>query len=166
MKSPQAGFTLIELLIAMFIAVIVLGVTATAFAVTVRSTAESTTRLSTSQDSGFASTFFVKDVQSAQSLSTATAGCGAAAGELVLSLEWTDLTATEQVDYRYEQLPGGGTLTRQRCGSTVGSAIIARHLVSRPTLACDPDCAAPRALTLRLDGQDADTDVTATRRTP
>ncbi len=164
MKREDSGFTIVELLLAMSISVIVLTVTASAFMVSLRSTDESTTRLSASQDGGFTSTYFARDVQSSQTVSTTAAACGAAAGQLVVSMSWTDVDTAEHVDYRYVETSGVGQLIRTRCGSVSRSNVVARYLVATPTLTCSPGCGSATSVTLNLDEQDAQFSLTGTRR--
>lgn len=78
----QAGLTLVELLVAMAITAIILPVAVTVFFLTVRSSAQSTDRLTSSNSALQTNARFVDDIRSAQSLPGATAiarnqpGCG------------------------------------------------------------------------------------------
>jgi len=170
MRTSEEGFTLLELLLAMSMMLIVFGTVASAFAVSLRSTDEGTRRVSESQDGAFTSHYLVKDVQSAQTVTTGAAGACAGAGDLVLTLSWTDPVVTETVTYRFVPPAAGtaGRLVRHSCGSTVDVQSVADDLTSVALDCYDPTtCDDAGRVVLTLEGQqDADFAITATRRLP
>jgi prepilin-type N-terminal cleavage/methylation domain-containing protein len=163
MNDEDKGFTLIELLIAITIMGLIMGVVAIGFVLSWKVSNDSTARLASSDDGGFTSAEFTKDVQSTSSVDTA-ARCPGATGDVVASFAWT--LPTQSVDYRYALVGGQGQLTRVACGNSQNTTLVATRLASKPTLACQPNCSTPRIVTLSMNESDGATfSLAATRRT-
>jgi prepilin-type N-terminal cleavage/methylation domain-containing protein len=139
-RRNESGFTLIELLIATVVGGLILGAVGTAFIVTARGSQGVHERLMQSQDAQLIATNFTSDVQSADpSLvdpTTAVApgtstGCGGAAspGENLLRLQWTEMTAADQmtaysVSYRINPPASASepaTVTRYYCSASASA---------------------------------------------
>lgn len=158
MSSLEKGFTLIELLIAIVVMSVVMTAGTTAFLVGINVTNQATTTFMVSQASAFTSAQFSKDVQSATSVQTATAGC-AGSGTLVLALAWT--LPTQAVDYRYRVVDGQGELQRVQCGARSDTETVAQALVAQPVA----DASSPPVVSVTLRGRDGSTTtISAVRR--
>lgn len=98
MRAPRrddAGFTLPELLVAIAAAAVITPVLAAVFVTGVKTTSGTTERLSASNGAEFASSYFVTDVQSANSFSTGAAACF---NEPAASTHLLTITRTEGAD--------------------------------------------------------------------
>jgi prepilin-type N-terminal cleavage/methylation domain-containing protein len=151
--SQSDGFTLVELLIAMFIMVIVFGAVSASFALSLRSSDESTQRLAESQDADFTDSYFTKDAQSADTVSSTTANCGSGTGPVIVAFSWSDTSATKNVTYQLGTGAQSSQLTRYACdGGTVTSVqVVASELASPPTVTCVPTtCLASTQITMQI----------------
>lgn len=123
--AGEEGFTLIELAIVLVILPLVLGAIAIAIIVTLQDEAKVSTRISASVDSQLTSAFYVRDVQSATSVTvTATpsgnvAVCGNGT-KLLVALSWPSGgsgTGLTKVSYwqKNDRSGTGSTLVRTEC---------------------------------------------------
>lgn len=107
----QRGFTLIELLIALTVLPIVIGAVSIAVITTFKDDSNLSSKLSDSHDAQFTANYFVRDVQSAQMVTTSTTPlCGS--GTQVLGLEWQ------------QQLPTSSTISFVSYVTTSRSSVV------------------------------------------
>lgn len=167
--NQEDGFTLLEVLIAMFIMTIVFAVVSVAIIVGLQSTGESTTRLLESSDGAYTSAYLVRDVQSAQTVSTSASSVCSSTGTSVLKLSWTEAlnsgAVSTTVEYRYG-VPGGA-LVRHVCQDNPSTRTVATQLRQAPTITLTPTgcTTACTAVTMQLTGVvDGSFSISATRR--
>lgn len=151
MTTSEDGFTLPELLICTIILGIVMAVLANAFFVMFRSVDTANTRSVESHDAQLASDYFTTDIQSADSIESASStstDCGGA-GPL-LRLRWqardTNPPTNKVADYRVVTNGSERSLQRTYCEGTttvtpISSVVIARSLLqtggsSDPSVTC------------------------------
>lgn len=178
-RSDDAGFTLPELLVAVVAVGIVMPALVAAFVTGVRTTTGTTERLAASNDAEFASSWFVPDVQSAASFSTAPAGCfnQPAGSTHLFTATRTEGASTITTGYA---TAGDATpprkLLRYSCTDGVADPVVTvAHSVSQsvtPVLTCTPSpCgAATTKVALSVTSHDATAagytfHLNATRRT-
>jgi hypothetical protein len=102
-----------------------------------------------------AAAYFTADVQSANTVVTTTAGqCGT--GTPIVTMSWTE-NASSFASSWYSVMSGTTqNLVRRHCRD--GTEVVANELglltASVPTVSCNPGCATPGTVTLRVAGAD------------
>lgn len=145
MSTDDDGFTVIELVIAMMIMLIITVPLVASFAVGIKTALGSQQDVNNSADTQLLAYYFDIDVANADTVSSASSGCGGSGS--VLQLSWTD-GSSQVVAYRAVADPARQAelnlassvyrLERVLCnvaGNT--TTIIARTLTSTPTVQCD-----------------------------
>jgi prepilin-type N-terminal cleavage/methylation domain-containing protein len=130
------GFTLYELLIVLAILPIVIGGLAVVLISNFTTSGSVVTRLTDSHDTQIASAYFVRDVQTAQSVSAATSPLCASAklsGQL-LGLSWSSNGHAYAVTYGLSTTPPASWLIRTFCvdGSVSTTSTVAANVFSTP----------------------------------
>lgn len=134
-SRDEEGLTLIELMIVVILLPIVIGAIAVALITVFKNDTGIQTRLSDSHDAQITSTYFVRDVQGAQQVtSQATPVCGPTGTGYtqVLGLEWA--SGGVKVAYVYEQVAGSAPdLAREFCsGGSPSRSVVAHGFTSTP----------------------------------
>lgn len=138
--------TIIELIVAILILAIIIGPLSGAMITGLITTAQSDQRGTDTTDQQTLASYFVNDVQSADSVSTASPGCGdtVVGGTVVLHLEWADPGSTSAVADDVAKKAAyvrttDNQLHRVACSTPGGNnTVIAVHaLTSTPTVQCD-----------------------------
>lgn len=123
------GFTLIELLVVVAVLPLVVGAIAVGMISTFQNGDTTKTRLSDSHDAQITSTYFVRDVESAQFVSTSTTPlCGS--DPQLLGLSWSSLTSAGAVltnNASYSIAPTTNTLVRTYCGNGAPTTSVLAH---------------------------------------
>lgn len=114
------GFSLIELLIVIAILPVIVGAISLGFVTSLSNKNTTVTRLSDSHDAQITSEYFVRDVKSAQYVSTSnTSMCGSTS--YLLGLSWSVTNSSGNVvtdNVIYKSDPSSGTLMRTFCNSS------------------------------------------------
>ena len=121
LPKQQDGFTLIEVMIVIVFIAAVIGGIAAAMMTSFKNVAGVQSKVSDSHDAQVAAAYFGRDVQTATTLSTASAPvCGGAeAGSQVLGLGWTDSSSNPvYVSYATTTLGGTAVLRERDVGFT------------------------------------------------
>lgn len=155
MKRPDDGATLVELLAAVIIIGMIGAALTESIILGLRATEQTDRRVSESLDRQLVSTYFTRDVHSAQSVNTETCG-DATEGETKLSLRWDDGADTTVVSYVFEA--DQRRLIRRSClnGAPRDVNSVASHLAGdgAVSLVCPPEPGCPPAkVALRLFDQ-------------
>ncbi len=188
-RRRDEGFTLIELLATVSImGFVVVGLTAVVISY-FKTTVDTQSRMTESQDVQFAAAYWQRDVASIgvrtydaatkdfvlQQSVGVTPACALPSGTTVATLAWNELSTTDSTDngqvvtVSYVATGAGASyeLLRVRCtGSTVNSKVeVAHSLNALPALTCDVACtgsgnAAPRLVNLALSVLDPEGDGT------
>lgn len=145
----DSGVTLVEVLVATMIGGLVSAVIAAAFAVGVRTTDTSNSRLAGSQGAQITTAFFPRDVQG--STSTIVLGGTPCSGgtPIVVTLSWTDVDAAgtsvaKQAQYTCRTTGSQVDLIRRYLENAVFlSDVVLVHDVTAATVSCSPDCTTP-----------------------
>lgn len=128
-QEGDEGFTLIELLVVIVILPLVVGAIATGMISSFTNSGTTKTRLADSHDAQITSTYFVRDVQSAQFVSTSTTAlCGGA--QQLIGVSWSARTSTGAVvtyAATYSVDPSADTLVRSFCSGGSTSTIVLAH---------------------------------------
>lgn len=175
-RRDEAGFTLPELLVAITATAVVMPALTMAFVTGLRTTAGTAERLAASNDAEFISTYFVSDVQAAESLvATSDATCPApAAGTRVFATKRTTSAGTVVTSFSYVASGSDQTLVRYvgvcADGDATSTSTVAHSLDPSALAAafCDPGPCGPttRQVSLTItDVSGLSYTVTATRRT-
>jgi prepilin-type N-terminal cleavage/methylation domain-containing protein len=184
MKRPaDEGFTLVELMVAVAILGIVMGAITAATIVGLRTTDETSTRLSESHNAQMASTFFAHDVASASDVSLTDTACSGGA-TVVVRFAWSEYTTAagtsvpKVASYVVEHDAAEKRLVRRLCagaGVTLVGSVAVVHFplsVANPVIACDlatpGTCPSATPTTVTLSMSEASTyryAVSGTRRT-
>lgn len=128
-QHGDEGFTLIEVLVVIVILPLVVGAIAAGMMSLFTNSGTTQTRLNDSHDAQITSTYFVRDVQSAQYVSTSTTPlCGTAAQ--LLGVSWSSLTSggtviTNAATYSVD--PSADTLVRTFCANGSTSTVVLAH---------------------------------------
>jgi hypothetical protein len=146
--------TLVEVLVCLSVAGLLAAVIANAIGVGYRTTDTTIARLSGSQGAQIAAAFFPSDIQSAATITRATAACGGATPTAAIS--WTDVDAlnvsvSKQAQYALRIVGTEQQLVRRYYeGCALISTLVVVHNASSATVTCSPDptCAAPISATL------------------
>lgn len=135
----DAGFTLPELLVAIVVSGIIMPVIFAVFVSAAKTTDGNTERISASRDGAMASSWFVPDVQSAESISVVDEPTCKSPGTRMLTLKRTTGTSTMITGYA---LVSGTplTLVRYSCvdGTPTPTVTIANDLAADPKVECPP----------------------------
>ena len=154
----DSGFTLIELAVAVSILGVVMGALVGVFVALLRLAPTTGSSFSESHDAQLAASYWVTDVQSADSVSTGSRTCPASpAGTTpVVSFQWSSAGAVKLAVYQRRRPISGGPrqedLVRTFCvmqdgalAATPLSTVIARRVQPVKVLCDTPSCASPVA---------------------
>ncbi|HEX2040249.1 MAG TPA: chitobiase/beta-hexosaminidase C-terminal domain-containing protein [Acidimicrobiales bacterium] len=175
-RGAEDGFTLVELLIVTVVVSIVMGALSSAIVVGLRTTDETTERLSDSHDLQLLSVYWPADVQSAVEgrIETGPVGAGCTGGPSestqsrnVVRFTWDEPGGTQAftANYRYEEDGDRHVLSRYSCvdGGTARDVVVVHGLGTSPPAITQSG----RSITMELTlASGLTTRVTATRRTP
>jgi len=145
--GDESGMTLIEILIVLVILPIVVGGIAVAMITTLKDQSGIQTKLSDSTDSVVASSYYSRDIQSADAITTSASpstpplciASGEAGAMPILSAEWANASSTTVVSYYYWTPPGAGPppteLVRWSCQGSASPirAVMSHNLATPPT---------------------------------
>lgn len=175
----EVGFTLVELLIAVSILGVVISAVAAAMVVGLKTTDDTTTRLSESHDTQISTAYFGGDAQSADNVTGNVAdSCAGAGSTALVRFNWSDPVNTttnlaKTVVYVIVPNGSGRELHRRYCegttGTVVSEVVVAHNLhpSTAPTVTCLPSCPGkPDSVTITVTEATAYTyTLTGTRRT-
>lgn len=142
----EGGATVIELIVVILILAIIIGPLSGALITGLITTAQSDQRGTDTTDQQTLASYFVNDVQSTDSVSLTSAGCGdtVAGGTVVLHLEWSDPGNTSAVGDDVSKKVAyvattGKQLHRVACQTPGGNntVIVVNALTSNPAVECD-----------------------------
>lgn len=125
-RRVDEGFTLVELLVVVAILPLIAGAIAAGFITTLMNKNDTQSRISDSHDAQLTSDYFVRDVQSADSVSTSGSSfCGKSS--YLLGLGWTTLNSAGSpvTDNAVYSIGANGLLNRTVCGGTSGTTTLA-----------------------------------------
>jgi prepilin-type N-terminal cleavage/methylation domain-containing protein len=116
-RPRDGGFTLLELLIVLAIIPLVVGAIAVVFVSSLQNEASISVRLAGSHDAQISSAYFVRDMQSATSISTNTSKplCSAAGTTQLVGLSWTNGPTIVNVSYGFSTGTASPFLVRAFC---------------------------------------------------
>jgi prepilin-type N-terminal cleavage/methylation domain-containing protein len=134
-QSEESGFTLIELLIVIVILPVVFSGITIAIITSLRDDTSVQSRLADSHDAQITSAYFVRDVESAQAVSTSTGPAVCGSGSQLLGLSWTPTGSNVPVYVSYVIPPYGlnsqPILVRHYCtGASEVDSIVSHDLFS------------------------------------
>jgi len=146
-RGTDDGVTLVELLVSVAILGLVTPVLMGSVVLGYRTTDATVDRLSDSRNRAIVPSLFVRDVQSATTVATASGACEQAGDTLVVRLRWTTTPATGSAVTRVAAwvttTSGGVTrLERRACDDSSGSmtavsSVTAAHgVIGAPSVAC------------------------------
>jgi len=143
--DDQAGFTLIELLVVVVILPIVIGGISVALLSVLGLQKQTNNRIGDSNDELVSSSFFNKDVQSAQQIETVTTPACGSTGQQLVGLEWAqNSSGTYETVVSYVQDTTGTVTSLLRVVCTSGASATPTssetigHDVGTPTVALNP----------------------------
>ncbi|MCA1833695.1 MAG: type II secretion system protein J [Actinomycetota bacterium] len=154
--NGERGFTLIELLVSVVIMGAISSAVTSAIIVGLKTTDTTSTRLAESHDAQMTAAEFVKDVQSADTVSLSDAVCAGATP--VVSFDRSDQGMIKTTAYFVSTVSGERRVTRRACTtdpstgvtSNAGEVVVVHNLgATGPTVTCTPACPAAGASTPR-----------------
>jgi prepilin-type N-terminal cleavage/methylation domain-containing protein len=154
-QRDERGVTLPEMLVAIVILGLIVGPLSAAMIFFLQNGETANQIFSDNNTSRLAAAYFTADVQSANSVVTTTAGqCGT--GTPIVTMAWTENTSSFASSWYSVSTGPSQSLVRRHCRA--GSEVVANELglltASVPTVTCNPSCAAPGTVTLRVSGAD------------
>jgi hypothetical protein len=140
-RTQEGGFTLVELLIVVVVMPLVAGAIAIAMLSVLTEQNSVASRTSNSGDTSVLSATFVKDVQSAQQLTTNPSpstppACGTTSP--LLSLQWPLSSTTAVVSYAVQPRGSGTSLLRYYCTDSSGSNTLVSTIVVAHSVQTSP----------------------------
>lgn len=146
--TDEAGMTLVEMMIAVSLLGVVIAPISAAFFLGFLETNSTRDRIADSSSAQLVSSFFLPDVQSAQSVALGGSTC-APMGTVQLQMQWVDPKTNDATVVSYLDVTnasGQHELHRATClnGGPANTTLLVQHLASSGfTAACTPSCAAP-----------------------
>ena len=140
----ERGFTLVELLVVSVIFPLVLGAAAIAIITSLKNDSSVSTRLSDSHDAQITSAYFVRDVQSAAFVTTASTSPLCGTGNQVLGLAWNPSQGTSVYVSYVTASVGSPLLDRNYCNgaaqtvSKLSEGLSGASGAAQVTLTCSP----------------------------
>lgn len=165
----DGGTTLVELLLVLAVLGIVVSAMTAATVVGLRTTDATSERLTESRGAQLVAAWLPGDVQSARTVTSGAAACGAG-GAPVLGLAWSDpRTSGADVAVTVAYAVTSAGLERRYCEG--GAVVATQPLVTRldpgtaPVVTCEPSCAAARTVAVTVtEASGYRFDVSALRR--